>query len=524
MYLRPNVQIEPLWNRWYAWSHLVSPATAAMNAANGHAKILRSYVASPEVHAAAVKNPDLLGGPFVDYDGKRVDEIQALLDRTLSERAPLFALAAAIKSLDDLLVAEAKGTSLEPLYAKVPDALRGYVELTYDLAAAPHVRFLEPLLYRSPAYDPRAQSLSLSLTHDDARAFALSTPRLPDPSRVDVAVAFADPAIDALARARRAACDVAALAERLGVAPDALAPLFTDAAPPPRPRYDGDGVRVRYFGHASVLVETRETTVLVDPTISYLYPSSLERFTFDDLPEHIDWVLVTHNHQDHFLLETLLQLRHRIGTVVVPRGGSGALQDPSLRLALRAIGFPNVVELDVLDSLPIPGGEIVGLPFLGEHADLDIQTKLAHLVRIGGWSALFAADSNVLEPRLYDHVKAVTGSITALFVGMECDGAPLSWLYGPLLTRPITRKVDQSRRLSGSDARKALTIVERLAPRDVFVYAMGQEPWLGYVMTVRYTPASRPIVESDALVRACTEKGIAAERLFAKMERQYSTR
>ena len=398
------------------------------------------------------------------------------------------------------------------------------MELTYDLASAPHVRLLEPLLYRSPAYDPRAQSLSLSLTHDDARAFALSTPRLPDPSRVDVSVTFADPGIDALARARRASCDVAALAERLGVACDALAPMFTEEAPPPRPRYDGDGVRVRYFGHASVLVETRETTVLVDPTISYLYPSSLERFTFDDLPEHIDWVLVTHNHQDHLLLETLLQLRHRIGTVVVPRGGSGALQDPSLRLALRAIGFPNVVELDVLDSLPIPGGEIVGLPFLGEHADLDIQTKLAHLVRIGGWSALFAADSNVLEPRLYDHVKAVTGAISALFVGMECDGAPLSWLYGPLLTRPITRKVDQSRRLSGSDAQKALTIVERLAPRDVFVYAMGQEPWLGYVMTVRYTPASRPIVESDALVRACIEKDITAKRLFAKMERQYSTR
>lgn len=524
MYLRPNVQIEPLWNRWYAWSHLISPATAAMNAANGHAKILRSYVASPEVHAAAVKNPDLLGGPFVDYDGKRTDEIQALLDRTLAERAPLFALAAAIKSLDDLLVAEAKGTSLEPLYAKVPDALRGYVELTYDLASAPHVRFLEALLYRSAAYDPGAQSLSLSLTNDDARAFALSTPRLSDPSRLDVAVPFADPAIDLLSRARQAPCDVAALAERLAVASEALAPLFTAEAPAPPPRFEGDGVRVRYFGHASVLVETRETTVLVDPTISYRYATSLERFTFEDLPARIDWVLVTHNHQDHFLLETLLQLRHRIGTIVVPRGGGGALQDPSLRLALRAIGFPNVVELDVLDSLPIPGGEIVGLPFLGEHADLDVQTKIAHLVRIGTWSALFAADSNVLEPRLYDHLKAVTGTITTLFVGMECDGAPLSWLYGPLLTRPITRKIDQSRRLNGSDAKKALAIVERLAPRDVFVYAMGQEPWLGYVMTVRYTPESRPIVESDALVRACTEKGIAAERLFAKMERQYPDR
>ena len=25
-YLRPNVQIDPLVNQWYAWSHLISPA------------------------------------------------------------------------------------------------------------------------------------------------------------------------------------------------------------------------------------------------------------------------------------------------------------------------------------------------------------------------------------------------------------------------------------------------------------------------------------------------------------------
>ena len=31
MYLRPNVVFEPLFDNWYAWSHLISPATAAMN-------------------------------------------------------------------------------------------------------------------------------------------------------------------------------------------------------------------------------------------------------------------------------------------------------------------------------------------------------------------------------------------------------------------------------------------------------------------------------------------------------------
>ena len=37
---------------------------------------------APQVHANAVKNPKMLGGPFIDYGGKRVDEIRALRDRT----------------------------------------------------------------------------------------------------------------------------------------------------------------------------------------------------------------------------------------------------------------------------------------------------------------------------------------------------------------------------------------------------------------------------------------------------------
>ena len=32
LYLRQNIQFEPLVDQWYAWSHLISPATAARNA------------------------------------------------------------------------------------------------------------------------------------------------------------------------------------------------------------------------------------------------------------------------------------------------------------------------------------------------------------------------------------------------------------------------------------------------------------------------------------------------------------
>jgi len=79
LYLKQNVQIEPLVDQWYAWSHLIPPATAARNITDRHLKIMDSYISAPQIHANAVKNPKMLGGPFIDYDGKRVDEIIALL-------------------------------------------------------------------------------------------------------------------------------------------------------------------------------------------------------------------------------------------------------------------------------------------------------------------------------------------------------------------------------------------------------------------------------------------------------------
>src|SRR5213079_232062 len=110
------------------------------------------------------------------------------------------------------------------------------------------------------------------------------------------------------------------------------------------------------------------------------------------------------------------------------------------------------------------------------------------------------------------------GDVDVLFLGMECDGAPLSWLYGPLLTHRLERAADESRRLAGCSYEQALNLVETLKCREVYVYAMGQEPWLNYVMSIKYTDASKPIVESEALVRDCLQRGMPAERLFGERE------
>src|ERR1700761_1072942 len=189
-YLRQNVQVEPLIDCWYTWSHLIPPFTAARNITERHLRLMDSYISAPQIHANATKNPKFLGGPFIDLGGGRVDEIKTLREETRARRESLIALSAAISELDQLLRSTAKGLSLEPLYSKIPKALRGYVELVYDLNNAPSFRIIEPLVYRSSYYDRSAQTMMLSPITGDERPFILSTPRLSSDDTVHLEIAF----------------------------------------------------------------------------------------------------------------------------------------------------------------------------------------------------------------------------------------------------------------------------------------------------------------------------------------------
>jgi L-ascorbate metabolism protein UlaG (beta-lactamase superfamily) len=524
VYLKPNALIEPLFNQWYAWSYLLSPASSAMLVANAHLKLMASFVASPQMHVSALQNPAMRGGSFLDVPAERAPEVQALLHATLKSQAHVIEFAEGIRALDKTLTDEARGFSLEALYRKVPEALKGYVELVYDVKDAPGIRFFEGLLYRSRYYQRSSHSLCFSLMEPDTRQFVLSTPRLANPGDVMVQIPFDSKVLDDLYRMRSAAGSFEAIRRALGV-PDEQADLFrtffTAAAPRARPRFTGDLPRVRYFGHACVLIEAPGVSLLFDPVVSYDFDGKHDRFTHADLPETIDYVVITHNHQDHVLFEALLELRHRVKHVVVPRGSGSTPLDPSLKLLFQALGFPSVIEVGDMDPLPIPGGQLLGLPFLGEHGDLDILSKRAYHVSLGGRTLLLMADSNNIEPRLYEHIHQHVGDVDLIFIGMECEGAPMSWLYGPLFTRPLVRKNDQSRRFDGSDCDKALKIVDVFRPGQVYVYAMGQEPWLRHVMNVIYSPEARAIVESTRFCDLVRARGAVAERLFLQKEIQF---
>ena len=525
MYLKPNVVLEPLVDNWYAWSHLISPATAAMNIVGRHLTIIDSYLSAPSIHAEAVLNPKMRGGPFMDFGGGRVDEVKALQTQTFTRQEKVIQFAKAIKDLDRMLAAEAKGYGLETLYEKVPPILKGYVELYYDRNNNAGFRFFESLLYNSEFYNKDSQSISMWITNNDERPFCLSTPRLEEPEVLALNIPFDHPGIDELAKMKRVPQSLGYVKAMLGIPASKEAlfdSFFTETAPPPYQKYTGDKIRMRYFGHACILVETKDISILVDPLISYYgYHSDVQHFSDSDLPDTIDYVLITHNHQDHILFETLLPLRHKIKNLIVPRTNSGKLEDPNLKLMFDHIGFTNVFALDEMETIRFSDAIITGLPFIGEHSDMNILTKSCFLVKIGNFKLLFLADSRIVEPKLYDHIRQQIGDVDVMFIGMECDGAPLTWLYGPLLTKKLPRDMDGSRRLAGSDCDKGLSLVNIFNPKELYVYAMGQEPWVEFISSIKYTDESNPIVQSDKLVKICRNRGMVAERLFGEKELMY---
>jgi L-ascorbate metabolism protein UlaG (beta-lactamase superfamily) len=520
VFLRPDVIVEPLADRFYGWLHSIAPVQAAMNLAFMQLPLLESYLRSPQAHINASHNPKLRGGSFVGIEIERASEVRELVRSIKRDRAELLRFAAAIAEADEIMRQGAIGFDMTPLYPKLPAELAGLVELAYDTNNQPSLRYLEPLIYDSGVYTEDRQSVQLSLDTGTERPFILSTPRLPSPAALELRIPFRHPGLEELFKAKVEATTLARLREalELGDAEAAqLAGLLTDAPSPAGDRHVDGGGRVRYFGHACLVMQTPHAAIITDPWVS-ADTKATGRYTYNDLPDRIDLALITHGHADHTVLETLLQLRGRVGAVVVPRSSRGNLSDPSLALLLSHAGLP-VVEVDDFSEVAFPGGQVTAVPFLGEHADLDIRAKSTYCVELAGRRVYVGADSSGIDPVLYRHVRRHVGQVNMAFLGMECAGAPLTWLYGALLTQPVTKKMSDSRTLSGSNAAQAAAIVTELGAEEAYVYAMGEEMWLvGHVMATSYTDDSYQLRQIDEFLAWCAEHSVKADHLYGQHE------
>lgn len=522
VFLKPGIKMELLLDRWLAWPHLVPPVQYAMNLAFRYLPAMQSFVANPKIHVAASGDPALYGGPFIDLPESAVDEIAQLLADTKRRAADLIRFAVDFKAFDQRLQEQGTGYSLDAIHENLPPTLAGVTELVYDQNNHPSIRIIEELVPRAGLTNTASQELLLTDVADADRKFFMNTPRIAGDGNFFSRVPFASPVLDRLSSMRTHAAPFGELAELFDastLANERFAAMFS-TEPPVRnaPAYLGDGVRVRHFGHACVLIQSAQTTILVDPMFTWDASSEDGRFTYVDLPDRIDYLVISHCHQDHFSPEALVQLRHKVGKVIVPRNRTGSIADPSMELALRSLGYKDVDTLGALDRVEVDQGEIVSLPFTGEHADLDIFSKQTLFIRLKEKRFFFLVDSDAINPALYRLVREVAGRPDALFVGMECNGAPLSWLYGPLLTKPLSRRDDDSRRLSASNSARAWQLVKDLNCRRAFIYAMGQEPWLRYVMGANYAPNSIQAQQIQDFFKRCEEADVEFEHLHIGKE------
>ncbi|AVJ24099.1 MBL fold metallo-hydrolase [Pseudomonas sp. MYb193] len=517
LYLKQTTTVEPLFNNWFSWPVFIPPHSAALYLKNHYLPMVASFLEEPELHAAAIENPAMRAGPFINgHCGYK--RLELFFEDSKNNLAPLLNLASMIEQLEQLMKAQ-NGYTLINLYKQLPSALRGMVELVYDLNHSPSIRFIERLLYKSEFYNPDLQSIRLGSIESDVQRFSLNTPKL-DPGILNLRVPHSDRLIDALSVSRYKGLDqeqlIAALPwDRLSdTEKKHIFTCFTEQLPSNIRHSNPREFSIKYFGHATLLIQAQGMSIMTDPCVSPYVEGAKRRYDYSDLPEVIDVVLITHAHQDHVIFETLLQLRHKIKKIIVPRSSGGFLQDPSLKLMLEILGFDNVSELGELEHFEYGPARITGIPFFGEHGDLHIQTKIGYCVNINQFCGLFLADSDVLDPEMYDATLREIGSIDAVFIGMDSVGAPYRWLYGALYNTPLDHARGKDRRINGSNADKAFEFVKRISPKAAYVYAMGAEPWISHITGSNTDPNAAQNREARQFVEKCTAQGIESKVLY----------
>ncbi len=180
--------------------------------------------------------------------------------------------------------------------------------------------------------------------------------------------------------------------------------------PPPRPQR---GMTVTAVGHATFLIQTPQTTFLIDPVFSkraspftFLGPKRAVApgIAYEALPP-IDVVLLSHDHYDHCDFATLTALaRDHAPILVAPLG---------YRPLLGNLGFESFIDLDWWQTHAAADWSVVFVPSRHwcRRMPWDTNTRLwgGFVLRAADRQVYFVGDSGY-DPALFREIRARTGS------------------------------------------------------------------------------------------------------------------
>jgi L-ascorbate metabolism protein UlaG (beta-lactamase superfamily) len=131
---------------------------------------------------------------------------------------------------------------------------------------------------------------------------------------------------------------------------------FPSPFPPDRPpaRFEAEGARIVFVGHASFLIQTRGSNLLIDPVwservspLSFVGPARVNApgIAFEDLP-NIDALLITHNHYDHLDIATIGRLWRRFRPrIIAPLGNDAIMRRGVPELVATAVDWDEVIDI-----------------------------------------------------------------------------------------------------------------------------------------------------------------------------------
>jgi L-ascorbate metabolism protein UlaG (beta-lactamase superfamily) len=146
---------------------------------------------------------------------------------------------------------------------------------------------------------------------------------------------------------------------------------------------NADTIKFVRIGHATTLIAVGSKIILTDPWFSeksgYYHGEPLA-FSQDKLPK-LSMVLVTHNHYDHFDIETFKTYADKNVPFVVPIGMGDAV---------KVAGFKRVYEIDPWQNVEIDGVKITACP--GKHK----VKEITYMIESGDRFIYFGGDSQFI--------------------------------------------------------------------------------------------------------------------------------